>query len=304
MTKLNVFGAPMAGITDYPFRQMVRKFGNQPLFSEMIGVETLVHAHPKTLKMLTFKNEENIIVQLVGAKPDSMAKAAQMITDFGVAGIDINMGCPVKKLIQNHSGAELMQYADLACRLVEAVKENTALPVSVKTRLGWENPKDILTFAPKLVTAGADKLEIHARTKVQGYSGKADWSALKDLKLSVPFVVNGDISDNASACQALQESGAAAVMVGRALLGRPWRLAEIETGLQLKDKKLPDLVLEHLELLLSHYGHAGLYVARKHLAWYAAHKKGVAKWREKMYLEEDENKLKRLVQDFFKGEEV
>lgn len=303
MSRVAVYSAPMAGVSDYPFRQICRLFGNQFLFSEMIGVETLLHHHPKTLKMLTFDKEKNIVVQLVGAKPESMGKAAAILSDYGIAGIDINMGCPVKKLIQNHSGAMLMQNQDLACRLVAAVKENTSLPVSVKTRLGWDKSDDILTFALALVNAGADRLEIHARTKVQGYSGKADWRALKRLDVSVPFVANGDIINATIARQAIQESGANAVMVGRALLGHPWRLTEIETGVVQK-VCVPDIVLQHLDLMLSYYGHAGLYVARKHLAWYASHKKGVAKWREKMYLEENENRLKRLVQDFWKGEGV
>ena len=301
--KIQVCSAPMAGVSDYPFRQMLRLFGNQPLFSEMVSVETLVHAHPKTLKMLTFAKERNIIVQLVGANPDNMGKAAEIIADLGVTAIDINMGCPVKKLIQNHSGAMLMQDQDLACRLVESVKVRTSLPLSVKTRLGWTDKKDILSFGPRLVAAGADRIEIHARTKEMGYAGKADWSVLEKLKLSVPVVVNGDIVNQRTAIQAIQLSGASSVMVGRALLGHPWRLTEIETG-QPQKIDMPDLVLQHLDLLLSYYGHAGLYVARKHLAWYASHKKGVAKWREKMYLEEDEGHLRRLIQDFWKGEGV
>ena len=301
MIKINVMSAPMAGVSDYPFRQMVRLFGNQTLFSEMVSAETLVHAHPKTLKMLTFRNEQNIVVQLVGANPDSMAQAAEIVTDLGVVGIDINMGCPVRKLIQNHSGAMLMQDQDLACRLVETVKAHTHLPVSVKTRLGWNKAQDILTFAPRLVSAGADQIEVHARTKAQGYSGQADWAILRHLKLPIPLVVNGDIVNQRTAEKAITESGADAVMIGRALLGHPWRLVEIETGLKPKIE-MSEIVLKHLDLMLSHYGHAGLYAARKHLAWYAAHKKGVAKWREKMYLEEDEKCLKKLVKDFWEGE--
>ena len=230
-----------------------------------------------------------------------MSKAAEILTDYGVIGIDINMGCPVRKLIQNHSGAMLMRDVDLACRLVESVKTHTSLPVSVKTRLGWENPYDILAFAPLLVSAGADCLEIHARTKEMGYSGQANWSVLKELKLPVSVVVNGDITNFESAKLAIKESGAIAVMIGLALLGHPWRLTEIETGIK-PNVNMPEIVLQHLDLLLSHYGHSGLYVARKHLEWYASHKKGVAKWREKMYLDENERRLKKLIQDFWKGE--
>ena len=302
MGTMQIFSAPMAGVSDYPFRQMIRLFGNQPLFSEMIGVETLVHAHPKTLKMLTFSKEQNIVVQLVGSHPKTMARAAEIVTDCGIVGIDINMGCPVRKLIQNHSGAMLMKDQDLACELVESIKTHTRLPVSVKTRLGWDNPTEIYSFAQRLQDAGADRLEIHARTKEQGYGGKAEWDVLKNVKLKIPMIVNGDITDLRKVKLALAASGADGVMIGRALLGRPWRLAEIETGKR-PDIQMPDLVLKHLELMLSHYGYAGLYVARKHLAWYASHKKGVAKWRKKMYLEENEQRLKNLIKDFWEGEE-
>ena len=301
MKKINLYSAPMAGVSDYPFRQMVRKFGSQLLFSEMIGSETLVHRHRKTLKMLTFEREKNIVVQLVGANPTTMAESTRILTDMGVVGIDINMGCPVKKLIQNHSGAMLIKNQDLACRIVEAVKNATILPVSVKTRLGWDNCSDIMQFAPMLANAGADRLEVHARTKSQGYSGKADWAALKQVKVRIPIFVNGDITNREAYESAIKDSGAEGALIGRALLGRPWLLREIETGEKTR-VKMSDFVLEHLELLLEHYGYAGLYVARKHLAWYAAHKKGVAKWRQKMYLEEDSQKLKNLIQDFWKGE--
>ncbi|MBQ4472353.1 MAG: tRNA-dihydrouridine synthase family protein [Alphaproteobacteria bacterium] len=292
----------MAGVSDYPFRQMIRHFGNQPLFSEMIGAETLVHGHRKTLKMLTFDREYNIIVQLVGNNPKTMAEAAQIISDMGVVGIDINMGCPVKKLIHNHSGAMLMKDQDLALRIVESIKKTTKLPVSVKTRLGWTDKAEILTFAPRLVSAGIDQLEVHTRTKAAGYTGHADWMAVKDLNLPIPVLINGDIVSKKTVELAIKQSHTSGALVGRALLGRPWLLNEIETG-----KKphvcVGELALEHLDLLLLYYGHAGLYVARKHLAWYARHKKGVAKWRQKMYLEEDREKLKNLVQDFWKGEE-
>ena len=301
MNSYTVYSAPMAGVSDFPFRQMLRLFGNQPLFSEMISAETLIHTHPKTLRMLTFDKEKNIIVQLVGANPISMAKATEILTDCGVSGIDINMGCPVKKLIQNHSGAMLMQDQDLACCLVESVKGHTFLPVSVKTRLGWDNSSDIIDFASRLVSAGIDRIEIHARTKTQGFSGLSDWSQLKKVKSDIPIVVNGNIIDQNSAKCAMKASGTKRVMVGRSLLGHPWRLAEIETGVKPKIN-MADIVLTHLEGLLTYYGHAGLYVARKHLAWYACHKKGVAKWREKMYCEENEERLKKLVRDFWKGE--
>ncbi len=296
-----IYSAPMAGVSDYPFRKILRHFSDCPLFSEMISAETLMCQHPKTLKMLTFQKEQNIIAQLVGANPSTMAQAAKHLEQLGVKEININMGCPVKKLIQNHSGAKLMQDYDLAQQIVSSVKNAVNAPVSVKTRLGWEHSDEIKIFAKILENAGADSLIIHARTKSQGYSGQANWEALGSLKIKIPYIVNGDIKDNQTKDLALNQSHAIGIMVGRALLGKPWRLKEIETNKAIH-VCMSDLILEHLEEMLAYYGHHGLYVARKHLAWYATHKKGVAKWRQKMYLEENEVKLKKLIVDFWKGE--
>ncbi|MBP5344529.1 MAG: tRNA-dihydrouridine synthase [Alphaproteobacteria bacterium] len=298
--KIKIYTAPMAGITDQPFRRMLRKFSSAPIFTEMIGVETLVHCHPKTLKMIQIQDEKEIVVQLVGANPASFAKAAKIVEDMGACGIDINMGCPVRKLIQNHSGAELMRHPDLAGCLVEAVKANTSLPVSVKTRLGWSDKDELLPFAKVIENAGADQLAVHARTKEMGFAGTADWASVAQVSenLKIPVIINGDIVDRESAKKALKDSQASAVMVGRALLGQPWQLASIESG-----KKiifcLKDIVLEHFENILSYYGHVGVFIARKHLAWYARNKKNVAAWREKMYLEKDEGILRQMIVDFF-----
>ena len=306
MNKKNkVFTAPMAGITDKPFRKILRRFSKAPIFTEMVGVETLIHCHPKTLKMIQIQDEKNIIVQLVGANPLSFEKAAKIVKDMGTVGIDINMGCPVKKLIQNNSGAELMRHSELACRLVETVKKNTSLPVSVKTRLGWQSKNELMSFAKTLENAGVDQLEVHARTKEMGFSGEADWASVSPvcMELKIPVVINGDIINNKVAQKALSESHANAVMIGRALLGQPWQLAQIESGKR-PHLHLKDIVLEHFENILSYYGHAGVFVARKHLAWYAKNKKNVAVWRKKMYLEESETILRKMIASFFDEDEL
>ena len=223
--------APMAGISNPAYIKICEEMGVGYAVTELISAEAIVRGNKKTLEMLNGIDQLNIpvAVQIFGSNPDTMAKASRILVDLHqIRLIDINMGCPVKKLIQNHSGAMLMQDQDLACRLVEAVKKQTHLPVSIKTRLGWCDEKEILGFAPQLVAAGADRIEVHARTKEQGYTGKAHWSILKKLNIAVPIVVNGDIVNHQTALQALKESGAEAVMVGRALLGHPWRLTEIE----------------------------------------------------------------------------
>ncbi|MBQ9738411.1 MAG: tRNA-dihydrouridine synthase family protein [Alphaproteobacteria bacterium] len=167
-----LFLAPMAGITDKPFRQMVRKFGKQTLFTEMVGVESLLRSHPVTKKMMQVADEENIVVQLVGPDAVHVAQAAKIAEDMGIRAIDINMGCPVKKLISNYSGAKLMLEPERAADIVNTVSNAVNIPVSVKMRLGWdEKRQNAIEFARLMFQSGASRLTVHGRTKDQGYSG-------------------------------------------------------------------------------------------------------------------------------------
>lgn len=294
--------APMAGVTDKPFRQMVRLFGDQTLYTEMIGVESLARNHPLTRKMMDIRDEHNIIVQLVGINPDAMASAARLAESYGAVGVDINMGCPVKKLISNGSGAALLKTPAVAVDLVRAVRESVSIPVSVKMRIGWdENHIVAVPFAQALVAAGVDRITIHARTRAQGYSGRSCWDIVRRVKesIGIPVFVNGDIVDLQTADQALSETGADGVMIGRGALGKPWLLSQIETG------KIPvvsraDLACRHLDLLLDYYGPHGVYVARKHLAWYARGQKSVAQFCQKVYAQTDIEKIKEMIHLFFK----
>lgn len=299
-----LFLAPMAGVTDKPFRQIMRKFGSQTLFTEMVGVESLLRSHPVTQKMIQVADEENIVVQLVGPDAKHLAQAAKMAENMGIKAIDINMGCPVKKLISNYSGAKLMLEPERAADIVNTVSNTVSIPVSAKMRLGWdEKRQNAVEFAKLMEQSGAKRLTVHGRTKDQGYAGQANWTKIAEVKQSVqiPVIANGDIVDRTSAEQALNVTGADGLMIGRGALGRPWILSEIETGIKPR-VHLSDLVLEHLDLMIEYYGLHGLKVARKHIAWYAKGKKGLAQFCQKVYVETDLQKVKQMIKDFFEGE--
>ncbi len=298
--------APMAGVTDKPFRQMLRLFGHQPLFSEMVGADSLARHSYTTKKMMQIADEENIIVQLVGANPENMAYAAKYAAFCGAVGVDINMGCPVKKLISNGSGAALMKDADTAARLVETVKAAVDIPVSVKIRAGWDaDTVNAVDFAKQMQEAGADRITVHGRTRAQGYAGVADWDLVRRVKetLSIPVILNGDVVDFDTAERALAHSNADGVMIGRGLLGKPWALTQAQTGV-MPNYVLRDVVRQHFDLLLAYYGKKGLFIARKHIAWYARGKKGVAPFCQSVYAETNEKNVRVLIDDFFRGREA
>ena len=301
MKKPLIYSAPMAGITDKPFRLILRKFTNQPIYTEMIGIATLFFNHPQTRKMLQISDEKDLIVQLVGIEEKYMVSAAQEAVFYGAKGIDINMGCPVKKLITNGSGASLMKNQEMACRLVEAVKKAVDVPVSVKTRLGWDaNNINVVDFALALESAGADQITIHGRTKEQGYSGEVDYDLIKQVKekLKIKVIANGNIVDQVSALSVLNQTKADGLMVGRGLLGKPWKLNEMDET-PFDSFLLSDLVLEHLDLMLSYSGLQGLLVARKHLAWYATGFEGKADFCNQVYAEKEIDKVQKIIKDFF-----
>ena len=270
--------APMAGITDLPFRMLVARFGAGLVVSEMLASrELLTESRAALAKARLDEGPVPAAVQLAGREPDCMAEAARMVADRGAPIIDINMGCPAKKVTSGWSGSALMREPDHALRVIEAVVGATDVPVTLKMRLGWDetclNAPDL---ARRAEAAGVRMITVHGRTRQQFYKGRADWAAIAAVKaaVGVPVVANGDVTDIASARSALALSGADAVMVGRGAQGAPWQPDRIARELEGQTCPEPALderlavILEHYEAMLSFYGRdLGVRVARKHLVW-------------------------------------
>lgn len=273
--------SPMADFTDLPFCHLVRECSGDEvvLFREMASAEAIVRGNKRTDKICELDPVEHPVVQQIfGSKPAVMAEAAKIIEEnYKPDGIDINMGCPVPKAVNQFNGASLMKDPERATEIVRNVKDAINVPLSVKTRLGWDNPKDVIKFTKILEDAGADAVEIHGRTKVQGYSGEADWEAVgKATKnITIPAFVNGDIADAESAEEALSKSGAQGFLIARGALGRPWVFKRIkkalESGIDPGDPSIDErmrIMVKHAEYQIEAYGEKGLIKLRKHLPWY------------------------------------
>jgi tRNA-dihydrouridine synthase B len=272
--------APMAGITDLPFRDLVASFGAGLVVSEMVASHDMLNARQGTREKAELGlDAAGTAVQLAGREAAPMAEAARMVEAQGAKVIDINMGCPAKKVTQGFSGSALMRTPDHALSLIEAVVRAVSIPVTLKTRLGWDDQLlNAAQIARRAEDAGIRMITIHGRTRCQFYTGKADWAAIAEVKqaVNIPVIANGDILDSASARRALAQSGADGVMVGRGARGRPWLLAQIAHDLfGTPAPVIPQgpafarMVRGHYDAMIRFYGETlGLRVARKHLGWY------------------------------------
>lgn len=285
--------SPMADMTDSPFCRMAKQFGWPVVFREMVSAEALVRESAKTLHMAAFHEEERpLIQQIFGKDPETMARAAEIVEkNFHPDGIDINMGCPVYKIVSDFNGASLMKDPDRACAIVRAMKNAVEAPISVKIRLGWADKTECLDFSKRLEEAGAELITIHGRTRAQGYSGVADWEMVGRAKagLSIPVLVNGDIHTPEKVAEALAVSGCDGALIARGALGAPWfyklyrEIAETgsrQTVITL-DKRVA-YALEHLNLHCAEYGDHGVVTFRKHLAYYFKGIEHIKPWREQM----------------------
>ena len=275
-----VLVAPMSGLTDLPFRRVVNLFNPGLIVSEMVAGRMLAMGKPDTLAKASGKGEiDPLVIQLVGCEKNWMSKAARLSEEAGASFIDINMGCPARKVTSGMSGSALMRDIDNAIQLIVATINSVDVPVTLKMRLGWDNDSlNAPLLAVKAQEAGIKMIVVHGRTRCQFYDGKADWSAVKETvdAVDIPVFVNGDINTAHDAIEALDKSCAAGVMVGRSLIGSPWRLQEIISAvdgsvipmkLKISDKK--KIVLDHYNDIVNFYGEKkGVKIARKHLIGY------------------------------------
>ena len=309
--KNNIILAPMAGVTDRPFRILCKKFGAGMAVSEMVTSNSLLYGSEKTLRRANHDGEvAPISVQIAGADPDMMAKAAQYNMDRGAQIIDINMGCPAKKICNVMAGSALLKQEKLVKKILESVVKSVDIPVTLKIRTGWDKEnRNAVTIAKIAEDSGIQALTMHGRTRACLYMGDAEYDTIANVKqkIKIPLIANGDITSPEKAKFVLEYTGADAVMIGRAAQGRPWIFREIEHFLKKgthltrpTNDEIHETTIEHVKDLYDFYGNnKGLRIARKHISWYTKGLKNSAYFRAAMNKIEDNNEQIDYIHSFF-----